>query len=102
MENKNLREFLVGMIKEKRLSVSSDEVMEQLIADMSQRLMDLIDRDVLNAMSESNVDKLNTMLDEEASDTEVQQFIAESVPDLDQVTARTMTRFRNAYLANGQ
>lgn len=98
MNNKDLREFISNIIGEKGLSVSSEEVKEQLIEDMTHRLLDLIDREVISAMSEPNVDKLNQMLDEGASTDVVQSFIASVVPNMQQIVAQTTIRFRKAYL----
>ena len=98
MNNKDLQEFVTNIINEKGLSVSSDEVKQQLIDDMMHRLLDIIDKEVLNAMSDQDIDKLNQMLDKSASDEEVQAFIASVVPDMKQIVARTTIRFRNAYL----
>lgn len=98
MNNKDLREFISNIISEKGLSVSSEEVKEQLIEDMTHRLLDLIDREAISAMSEPNVDKLNQMLDEGASNDAVQSFIASVVPNMQQIVAQATIRFRKAYL----
>lgn len=98
MNNKDLREFVTSIINEKGISVTSDEVKEQLVDDMMHRLLDIIDKEVLNTMSDQDVDKLNQMLDEGESDETVQAFIASVVPEVSQIIARTTIRFRNAYL----
>lgn len=98
MENSQLREFMDALITDKGLVIASDDVRTQLIEDMMQRALDLIDREVIASMSSENVTKLNQMLDSGSPDEDVRTFIAASVPDMAQVTARTLQRFRAAYL----
>jgi len=98
MQNKELRDFILSIIDAKGLEIPSEEVKEQLVADMTQRLLDMIDRETLNMLSAEKIDELNAMMDGGKSDEEVQSFIRANVSDLQGLTAKTMTRFRDAYL----
>lgn len=98
MENTQLREFMETLITDKGLVIGSDDVRAQLVQDMMQRALDLIDREVVASMSNDNVTKLNQMLDSGSPDEDVQAFIASAVPNMAQVTAQTLQRFRSAYL----
>lgn len=98
MQPNQLDEFITSLIKDKDLGNISDEVREQLVADMKVRALDMIDREVIRSLSDEQTATLNTMLDSSASDQEVQEFIRSSVPDLADITAKTLFRFREAYL----
>lgn len=76
----------------------SDEVKAQLESDLHSQLMDQIDRAVIEALPEEKVDGLNELLDREASEEEIQQYIVASGVDVQRVTTEAMLRFRDLYL----
>lgn len=76
----------------------SDEVKAQLESDLHLQLMDQIDRAVIDALPEDKVDGLNELLDREAPEEEIQQYVAASGIDVQRVTTETMLRFRDLYL----
>ncbi len=82
-----------------------DEVKAQLESDLGSQLMDQIDRAVIEALPEDKVDGLNELLDREAPEEEIQQYVATSGIDVQRITTETMLRFRDLYLgtstANG-
>lgn len=93
--------FIKEMLNAKQWSTAvDDEVKQQLEADLKNRLMDQIDRAVIEAMPEDKVNGLNELLDREASEDEVRQFIQQSGVDTQRVTLETMLRFRDLYLEN--
>ncbi|HSW92554.1 MAG TPA: hypothetical protein VLH14_01585 [Patescibacteria group bacterium] len=79
----------------------SDEVKTQLESDLRSRLMDQIDQAVVEALPDDKVDGLNELLDREASEAEIQQYIATSGVDVQRITTETMLRFRDLYLGPG-
>lgn len=93
--------FIKEMLNAKQWSTAvDDEVKQQLEADLKNRLMDQIDRAVIEAMPEDKVNGLNELLDRDASEDEVRQFIQQSGVDTQHVTLETMLRFRDLYLEN--
>lgn len=93
--------FIKEMLNAKQWSTAvDDEVKQQLEADLKNRLMDQIDRAVIEAMPEDKVNGLNELLDREASEDEVRHFIQQSGVDTQRVTLETMLRFRDLYLEN--
>ena len=93
--------FIKEILNAKQWSTAvDDEVKQQLEADLKNRLMDQIDRAVIEAMPEDKVNGLNELLDREASEDEVRQFIQQSGVDTQRVTLETMLRFRDLYLQN--
>lgn len=73
---------------------------KQLEEDLKGRLLDQIDRAVIDALPEDKVDGLNELLDREASDEEVHEYIANSGVDVQGITMQVMLRFRELYLGN--
>ncbi len=100
MTNEQLRDFVKKIVEEKNATLDS-EVKEQLISDMSQKLLDLMERDLIAALADSDVDKLNQLLDDNASDAQVHEFMASKIPNANEVIASVATRFRQMYLTPG-
>lgn len=76
-----------------------DEVRAQLEQDLRTRLMDQIDRAIVEQIPEDKIDGLNELLDRETSEEEIQQYVASSGVDTKRVALETMVRFRDLYLA---
>lgn len=94
-------QFVSGMLDSKGWSSRVDEDgRKQLEEDLKTRLMDQIDRAVIEELPEDKVDGLNELFDKEASDEEIQAYIAASGVDVQGVTLRTMLRFRELYLGD--
>ena len=100
MDDKKLYNYIDNLLTKKGVNVSP-EVREQLIDDMVQRVLDIIDREVIAVMSDSDVTKLNELLDNNSPDEEVQSHIAKSVPHMEEIVATTLRRFSAAYLGGG-
>lgn len=93
-----LAEFVNDMLAQKQLPGVDEAVHAQLVSDLRNRLMDQIDQAVVEALPADKVDGFNDLLDREAQDTELQQYIADSGVDVRRVTMETMLRFRALYL----
>lgn len=98
MENQELDQFVGSIIDEKKLEGITDEVRTQLVSDMRDRLLDQINRALIEALPEEKVDELNEMLERDATDDELQTFIGASGVNAQEVAARTMVTFRNLYI----
>ena len=93
--------FIKDMINSKTWSTGVDADAKLLLEeDLHSRLMDQIDQAVVEALPEDKVDELNALLDREALDDEVQQYIASSGVDVQRVTTETMLRFRDLYIGS--
>ena len=94
--------FIKEMLEAKSWSQQVDEdVKSQLEADLHSSLMDQIDQAVIGDLPEDKVDGLNELLDKEATEEEIQQYIATSGVDVQRITTETMLRFRDLYLGPG-
>ena len=94
--------FIDGILKEKGMTDAMDGVYRELHADMKIRLMDQIDRAVLDAMPEEKIDELNALMDSNpnATDEDLQAIVQSSGVNAATVTAKTLLRFRDLYLGN--
>lgn len=98
MDQDALSKFINDIIDAKNFKTLDGDVRRQLEQDLKNRLLDQIDRAVLEAVPEDKIDGLNDLLDRDASQQEVQQYIANSGVDTKKITLETMLRFRSLYL----
>ncbi len=99
MAQDELDKFIEDILVAKNLSGMSDEVKMQLISDLKARLLDQINRALIEALPDDKLDEFNLLLDSgNVSDESLQQFIIQSGVNIQQVTAKTMLLFRDLYL----
>lgn len=100
MDQDALSKFINDIIDAKNFKTLDSDVRRQLEQDLKNRLLDQIDRAVLGALPENKIDGFNDLLDRNASQQEVQQYIANSGVDTKKITLETMLRFRSLYLGD--
>lgn len=98
MDQDALSKFISDIIDAKGYKTLDSDVRRQLEEDLKNRLLDQIDRAVLGALPENKIDGFNDLLDRNASQQEIQQYIASSGVDTKKITLETMLRFRSLYL----
>ena len=100
MNQDALSKFINDLIDAKGYKTLDSDVRWQLEQDLKNRLIDQINRAVLEALPENKIDGFNDLLDRGASQQEVQQYIATSGVDTKKITLETMLRFRSLYLGD--
>lgn len=96
-----LNKFIEDMLVEKDLPGITPEAKDMLVVDLKQRLMDQINRSIIDAMPDDKIDEFDTLLDKEGvDDNQLQQFIVDAGVDVKQETIKTMLAFRLLYLQN--
>jgi hypothetical protein len=100
MNQDAISKFISDIIDAKGYKTLDSDVRRQLEQDLKNRLLDQIDRAVLEALPENKIDGFNDLLDRNASQQEVQQYIANSGVDTKKITLETMLRFRSLYLGD--
>ena len=100
MNQDALSKFISDIIDAKGYKTLDSDVRRQLEQDLKNRLIDQINRAVLEALPENKIDGFNDLLDRGASQQEDQQYIATSGDDTKKITLETMLRFRSLYLGD--
>ncbi|HVX56135.1 MAG TPA: DUF5663 domain-containing protein [Candidatus Saccharimonadales bacterium] len=95
-----MEEFIRQLLKDAGVPESTDpEVRKQLEKDLTDRATDLVNRRLIDAMSEKNAEAFSKLLDERPDNLAVmQQFIDEHVPNKEQVAGAALLEFRALYL----
>lgn len=92
--------FVRGMLDSKEWSTKLDGLaLSQLERDLQDRLMDQINRAIIDAMPNDKIDEFNRLLDDkDFTDEKMQEFIIASGVDVQHISAEAMLRFRDLYL----
>lgn len=93
-----LDQFIKEIIDTKQLPGITEEAKAGLLEEMRERLLDMLNRALVEALPEDKLAGFSALLDEDASDEQVQNYIVENGVDVQKVTAQTMLAFRTLYL----
>lgn len=95
-----MEEFIQQLLKDAGVPDSTDpEVREQLAKDLADRAGDLVNRRLIDAMSEKDAQAFGKVLDDRPDDLKaMQKFIDEHVPNKEQVAGAALLEFRALYL----
>lgn len=93
-------EYIQQLLNDAGLPDSVDpEVRAQLVSDLQERAINLMNRRLIEAMSDEDIEAFNKLLDEQPNNAEaMQQFITDHVPNSQQVVTAAMLEFRALYL----
>lgn len=99
MEESELKKFVRGILQEKNMPGVEPEVVEQLVADLTERLEDQINAALLQQLSNEDLAEFEMLLDSNDVDKIKNYFYNKNI-NVAAVTAQVMSRFRAAYLAS--
>jgi len=98
-QDEALDKFINDMLSDKDLSGVSDEARGYLLEDLKNRLLDQVNRALIDALPEDKNAEFDALLDNESvTDIQVQQFIIDSGVDVQKIAAKAMLLFRDLYL----
>lgn len=95
-----LEQFIEQLLKEKNMPADMDpEIKTQLVKDLTVRLEDLINRRLIDSMTEEQLGQFNQLLDKEPADpAAVQNFVSENIKNKEEITTGALLEFRQLYL----
>lgn len=97
--NDELNKFINQILDAKQLTGLTDAVRAQVVDDLRERMLNQINRALVDAMPDEKIAEFNSLLDDETlTDEAVQQFIVDSGVDVQKVTLQTMLRFSELYI----
>lgn len=91
--------FIEEIIDKKNLPGVTEEAKQWLIQDMETRLLDTINRALINELPEDKLEGFSSLMDNEnITDEEVQKYLTDNGVDVVKTTTKTMLAFRDLYL----
>lgn len=94
----NLNTFVESLIEEKGLSYLDDLMLAEMKNDLLNRIEDRLNVVIVQNMPEANMAEFEKMMDDKASDEELQKFCEKNIPDLSSLVAIDLARFKDVYL----
>lgn len=92
-----LQTFAGKLLEEKQLQDVDPEVVDQLKADLVNRLEDRLNMVILKNMPEEKISEFEVLLNN-GSEVALQEFCQTNIPDLQNVLATELMAFRKTYL----
>lgn len=93
-----LKLYATRLLDERGVTGVSPEVMEQMRADLLERIHDTINASILQVLPPAKYQAFSDVLDAD-DQAQVESFMRTHVPDLDSVLAKALFDFRVTYLA---
>ncbi len=91
--------FIDEIIEAKNLSGITEDGKAAIRDEMRDRILDLINRSLIEALPEDKVSGFSELLDKEGlTQEEVQSYILSSGVNVEQVTQQVLVTFRDSYL----
>jgi FKBP-type peptidyl-prolyl cis-trans isomerase (trigger factor) len=94
----SLDKFVEELLAAKGVDNLDEAVRLQLTEDLTGRLNDRLEGALVAELAEEKLPALEELLDQEATDEELQRFFADNIKDLPAVLTRELAAFRQAYL----
>jgi hypothetical protein len=95
----NVQIFIEQLLRDKDMPELDQDVKDQLVKDLSDRLTKYINKRVIESLPEEDLPELEQLIDSENPDqTKIQEYIATKSIDLVGVTTKAMDEFRKIYL----
>lgn len=91
--------FIKEIIEAKQLPGLTEDAKLGLVEEMRARLLDMIDRALIEALPDDKVEAFSALVDaEQTSDEQLQAFIADNGVNVEEVTTKVLVAFRDLYL----
>lgn len=93
-------EYIEQLLKDAGVPEATDPaVKKQLTADLTARANDLVNRRLIDAMSDEDAAAFDKLLDEQSDNVNaMQQFITDHIPNREKVVGAALLEFRALYL----
>ncbi len=89
--------FINQILDQKGMTGIESDVREQLVADLEKRLLNQINRAIVEAIPQDKLAEFEKLA-QNADDAAVQQFLADAGVDTQKIATATMVLFKNAYI----
>lgn len=97
INNSTLESFVDKLLEEKEMLNLDANVLAQLKKDLLDRVEDHINAALLEAIPPEKLEDFERLV-ENGSEADIRTYCSENIPDLDQLIATTLLRFRSIYL----
>jgi hypothetical protein len=97
-QSARLEDFAENLLLEKNLTNIDDETLAEMRKDLVDRLEQVTNRTVVDNLPQDKLSEFEKMIDEESDPSQIQDFIAASIPNLPEKLTESYFNFRKLYL----
>lgn len=94
---KNIEEFVDRLIQDKGFNETDPDVIAQMRLDLIDRVENRINAMILSNIKPENIEGFKKILDE-GSEEQIQEFVKNDVPNIEEKVASELLTFKNIYL----
>lgn len=91
--------FLERLIADKHSQEMPEKLKEDMIADLYSRLLHHLLLSYMQVLPDESAEAFEKMMDSEPDSVTTQKFLQDNIPNLDEVTKKSLQEFRNVYLS---
>ena len=101
-DEESINLFIEGLMDEKGINATSEELKKDIFLDLKTRLLEEIDRSLVAELPEDKLDELAKMAakDGKVAPEVVAKMIEEANLNIEEITGVTMAKFRDLYLGS--
>lgn len=95
-----IKTFLDSILEEANMTTLDDTMRQDMITQMFERLDQHLSAVILESLPEDKVEEFIKMNEEQKSQEEIQAYLQQYIPNVQEVMANAFTEFRNMYLGS--
>jgi hypothetical protein len=96
----DVRGFLEDLLTTANIGELDEEMHEDLVQELYQRLDNYLTTTIMNNLPPEHMEAFIGMNEAKKPQAEIQQFLSDNMPNVDQVFADAFVQFREMYLGN--
>ena len=100
LNNKYIEIFIDEIIEEKGFDTSKEDYINKVRHSIEDAISDTIDTAILTNLPEDKLADFENLLDQEATDDQIDSFIKTNIPNIDFVIGQALAEFKDIYLNN--
>jgi PPE-repeat protein len=97
MDSKEIQQFIDKIVEEKGLATLDPEVVAQIKTDLSNDMNAMITARLVEQLPEGKQKELDQMLDNNATDSEIQTFMSKNIPNIEHIVSAALIEFKTLY-----
>ena len=94
--------FINQILEQKGITGLDSSVHKQLVDDLEKRLLDQINRAIVEAIPSEKLQEFETLVSSGKGDEQVQDFFSKNGVDTQKIATETMVHFKNLYLGSAK
>lgn len=94
---KNIEEFVDKLIEDKGFNEQDPDIIAQMKSDLLDRVENRINAMIISKLNPEKLPDFEKVLDSDSKE-EIQKFVKENIPDIEEKVAKELLDFKNIYL----